>query len=168
MCISVFIYINKTVYPRTSDCKLYYIIPVMTLVSDGLVSPYILIWASFFFLFMDGTELERKEARVLWSNSDLFCFPKRNSVYGRVFGKWEVDFFFFEGLLLRSNLLRVGPCSWLGSHIYHWPLSWKTQMANYAVTSCWTVNGMQKQKLLSQQPSKCWGTIGVKWSLSRN
>lgn len=125
MCISVFIYINKTVYPRTSDCKLYYIIPVMTLVSDGLVSPYILIWASFFFLFMDGTELERKEARVLWSNSDLFCFPKRNSVYGRVFGKWEVDFFFLKACFWGQICSGWGPALGLEATFTTGPLAGK-------------------------------------------
>lgn len=40
-------------------------------------------------------------------------------------------------------------------------------MANYVVTSCWTVNGVQTQKLLSQQPLKCWGIVVVKESPSR-
>lgn len=66
VCLYQFIYIYvllfKTVWLRTSDDILCYcIIPVMPLVSDWLVSQYILLSASFF-LLIDRTELQTKRS----------------------------------------------------------------------------------------------------------
>lgn len=116
-----------------------------------------------YFLVLYRTELERKKAIVLWSSSDLSCFAKRDSVYVRVFGKRELDFFFWGGLLLRPNLFRVGLCSWLRSRVHHRPLAGKHKWSiMYAGTSCWTVTGVQKERVLSKQPLRCWRADGVK------
>lgn len=167
--INVFLF--KNVCPRTSDYILCYCVMfVMPFVSDCFWLASDCFWLTTFSsqpqfsCWLMEQDWRLKEAIVLWSNSDL-CFPKRNSVYVRVFGKWEVDF--FEGLLLRSNLLRVGPCSWLRSHIHHWPLCWKTQMANYTVTRCWTVHSVQKEKVLSKRRFKCWRIVGNQGCPSR-